>query len=88
MQIKDLLPLSFSVVALLLSIFATLRGMRDKQYEVQRTVRDQLARIMSELIEVSTDSAKLWSHQMDDRERMSAQAMSRIFNQKNFALAR
>ena len=68
MERKDLITLSLSIAAFLLSIFATYRTEKKAREERQRTIRSQLTDVLGRLTDLQLDLAKLQLEAKNNRE--------------------
>lgn len=81
MEIKDILGLVFSGLAIVLSIIATIISVVRSRYEKKRILRTELTEALRHIISGTLDNAKLYREAADDPEYLGN--VSSILNQQN-----
>lgn len=88
MAIKDLITLSISVAAFIVSLMATTITLRQKKYDVQRLLRQQITDVVGKLITIATEREKLVHEYEKNEYAPYAIAMDRMLNHQNNSFAR
>ncbi|HUR82889.1 MAG TPA: tetratricopeptide repeat protein [Thermoanaerobaculia bacterium] len=77
----DLLPIVISACALVLSLTSTIFSLRQKRDEMLRTWRDQLTKIVSEIVKVDSEISSSWLVDQNARDERHFQKMSVLTQQ-------
>lgn len=81
MEIKEIVGISISSLALVLSITATIISLIRSRYEKQRIIRSELSDTLSQIISGTLENAKLYRDASNDP--VYYQTVSSILNQQN-----
>ncbi len=87
MSTKDWVTIIVSAFAFLLSAVATVITMRQKKYEIQRSMRQQITDLIGKLIDLNAEEAKL-RHENANKFDLHLDGLSRIINDQRSAYAR
>jgi len=82
MELKDKASITLSIIALIISVAAAINTEISSKHEEQRTVRSQLTDVLSQIISVSIENAKLYK-EAAKTDPVYYQAISSILNQRN-----
>jgi hypothetical protein len=82
MNIKDKLTIGVSVIALVMSVAATINGEIKAQYEEKRIIRSQLTDVLSRMIKLNMESAKI-AKEVGMADPEYHQQLSSIIGQEN-----
>ncbi len=83
MELKDLVSVGISVVALALSAFATWRSQAITRFEDKRMARSELTNILSKFVENDIENAKLWQQYAASDPRYAQQVSSMLATRNN-----
>jgi tetratricopeptide (TPR) repeat protein len=82
MNIKDKLTVSISIIALVMSVTATINSEIKTQYEKKRIIRSQLTDVLSRINKLNMEGAKIFK-EVGTTDPEYCQTLSGILNQEN-----